>query len=258
MWEPQIIRLISWFDVCMMTHNIFGLKFQFLMDVSIIIDHATPLCPQKLALDFVSKWRSLSRYSSLLDQGPWSLFVCLFVCDGMYLINGLPEVSEEQTISTYRVESFYLMKCCYLGTKLHYVVSQKTIILNNDEMICMAIWFTSSMPFIGIYFVVAFFVFKKDWWNLICPNLSVQFWKNPIFCKTVIIDETSGLPVIRSKKNTEVSSVNTQSLWNQDKCECHHEGHSNANLLSVYKIWGSHNGDYEECHLLGCYAVWLM
>jgi hypothetical protein len=30
-------------------------------------DHTTPLCPQKLALNFVDKWRSLSRYSSLAD-----------------------------------------------------------------------------------------------------------------------------------------------------------------------------------------------
>jgi hypothetical protein len=30
-------------------------------------DHATPLYPQQLALNFVNKWRSLSRYSSLAD-----------------------------------------------------------------------------------------------------------------------------------------------------------------------------------------------
>jgi hypothetical protein len=30
-------------------------------------DHATPLYPQKLTLNFVDKWRSLSRYSSLAD-----------------------------------------------------------------------------------------------------------------------------------------------------------------------------------------------
>jgi hypothetical protein len=29
--------------------------------------HATPLYPQKLALNFADKWRSLSRYSSLAD-----------------------------------------------------------------------------------------------------------------------------------------------------------------------------------------------
>jgi hypothetical protein len=28
---------------------------------------ATPLFPKKMALDFVDKWRSLSRYSSLVD-----------------------------------------------------------------------------------------------------------------------------------------------------------------------------------------------
>jgi hypothetical protein len=30
-------------------------------------DHATPLYPQKLALNFVNKWQSISRYSSLAD-----------------------------------------------------------------------------------------------------------------------------------------------------------------------------------------------
>jgi hypothetical protein len=30
-------------------------------------DHATPLYPQKLTLNFVDKWRSVSRYSSLAD-----------------------------------------------------------------------------------------------------------------------------------------------------------------------------------------------
>jgi hypothetical protein len=30
-------------------------------------DHATPLYPQKFALNFANKWRSLSRYSSLVD-----------------------------------------------------------------------------------------------------------------------------------------------------------------------------------------------
>jgi hypothetical protein len=26
----------------------------------------------------------------------------------------------------------------------------------------------------------------------------------------------------------------------------------------IRKIWGFHCGDYEECRLLGCYAVWLL
>jgi hypothetical protein len=26
----------------------------------------------------------------------------------------------------------------------------------------------------------------------------------------------------------------------------------------LFKIWGFHGGDYEECRLLGCYAVWLL
>jgi hypothetical protein len=26
----------------------------------------------------------------------------------------------------------------------------------------------------------------------------------------------------------------------------------------VNRIWGFHGGDYEECCLLGCYAVWLL
>jgi hypothetical protein len=42
------------------------------------VDHATPLYPQKLALNFADKWRSLSLYSSLVDYGPRNLF---FVCE---------------------------------------------------------------------------------------------------------------------------------------------------------------------------------
>jgi hypothetical protein len=30
------------------------------------------------------------------------------------------------------------------------------------------------------------------------------------------------------------------------------------NVLILSKIWGFHGGDYEECRLLGCYAVWLL
>jgi hypothetical protein len=29
-------------------------------------------------------------------------------------------------------------------------------------------------------------------------------------------------------------------------------------LSVLCKIWGFHSGDYEEWHLLGCYAVWLL
>jgi hypothetical protein len=30
------------------------------------------------------------------------------------------------------------------------------------------------------------------------------------------------------------------------------------NTPKICKIWGFHDGDYEECRLLGCYAVWLL
>jgi hypothetical protein len=39
-------------------------------------DHATTFHPQKLALNFTKKWQSLSRYSSVEDKTPRSLFVC--------------------------------------------------------------------------------------------------------------------------------------------------------------------------------------
>jgi hypothetical protein len=32
----------------------------------------------------------------------------------------------------------------------------------------------------------------------------------------------------------------------------------NSNVVSDCKIWGFHDGDYEEWCLLGCYAVWLL
>jgi hypothetical protein len=28
-------------------------------------------------------------------------------------------------------------------------------------------------------------------------------------------------------------------------------------LLKLCNIWGFHGGDYEECRLLGCHAVWV-
>jgi hypothetical protein len=39
-------------------------------------DHATPLYPQRLALYFANKWRSISWYSSLADWRPRNLFDC--------------------------------------------------------------------------------------------------------------------------------------------------------------------------------------
>jgi hypothetical protein len=29
-------------------------------------------------------------------------------------------------------------------------------------------------------------------------------------------------------------------------------------MMKISKILGFHGGDYEECRLLGCYAVWLL
>jgi hypothetical protein len=31
-----------------------------------------------------------------------------------------------------------------------------------------------------------------------------------------------------------------------------------SNTLSICKLWGFHGGDYEECRLIGCYALWLL
>jgi hypothetical protein len=36
-------------------------------NVDLCADHTTPLYPQKLTLNFVDRWWSLSRYSSLAD-----------------------------------------------------------------------------------------------------------------------------------------------------------------------------------------------
>jgi hypothetical protein len=50
-----------------------------ILDFFCVSSYATPLYPQKLTPNFVDKWRSLSRYSSLADYGPRSLFFCLSV-----------------------------------------------------------------------------------------------------------------------------------------------------------------------------------
>jgi hypothetical protein len=44
-------------------------------------DHAKPLSPQKLVLNFANKSPSISRYSSLADQRPRSfVFLCFSIC----------------------------------------------------------------------------------------------------------------------------------------------------------------------------------
>jgi hypothetical protein len=55
-----------------LTLNILPLASQYILPLTLFMVtnkslFATPLYPQKLALNFVDKWRSLSRYSSLAD-----------------------------------------------------------------------------------------------------------------------------------------------------------------------------------------------
>jgi hypothetical protein len=40
--------------------------------------------------------------------------------------------------------------------------------------------------------------------------------------------------------------------------ETHYVSATESSQLMLYKIWGFHGGDYEECRLLWCYAVWLL
>jgi hypothetical protein len=38
----------------------------------------------------------------------------------------------------------------------------------------------------------------------------------------------------------------------------HHVSATESGRLMLCKILSFHGGDYEECRLLGCYAVWLL
>jgi hypothetical protein len=38
----------------------------------------------------------------------------------------------------------------------------------------------------------------------------------------------------------------------------HYVSATEPSRLMLCKISGFHGGDYEECRLLGCYAVWLL
>jgi hypothetical protein len=51
------------------------------------------------------------------------------------------------------------------------------------------------------------------------------------------------------------------------KCESNFDSRTSKERLFIFyvpdskdlcKICGSHGGDYEECHLLRCYIVWLL
>jgi hypothetical protein len=60
--------LLSWYsDWLWVACREPGVESRNEQDFSFSADHATPLYPQKLTLNFVDKWRSLSRYSSLAD-----------------------------------------------------------------------------------------------------------------------------------------------------------------------------------------------
>jgi hypothetical protein len=49
---------------------------------------------------------------------------------------------------------------------------------------------------------------------------------------------------LREMQTGSIWEMQGQNLWITNHLAC--------------QIWGFHSSDYEECHLLGCYAMWLL
>jgi hypothetical protein len=49
-----------------------------------------------------------------------------------------------------------------------------------------------------------------------------------------------------------------KSKWTKTGASTERSVSSYINSIPVCKIWGFQGGDYEEWHLLGCYAMWLL
>jgi hypothetical protein len=54
--------------------------------------------------------------------------------------------------------------------------------------------------------------------------------------------------------------VTSNYCWAQEYVglQIHSPIHVDSVLPILCKIWGLHGGNYEECRLLGCYAMWLL
>jgi hypothetical protein len=67
---------------------------------------------------------------------------------------------------------------------------------------------------------------------------------------------------VRFEVFTAVTVKNVVFLGYKDPVRTSQETHyisvTESSQLMLWKIWGFHRSHYEECHLLGCYAMWLL
>jgi hypothetical protein len=74
-------------------------------------------------------------------------------------------------------------------------------------------------------------------WNVIALNLLFPIFG--IYGECTVVMENIDLEILTNLHFFCPSKIRKKEYW-------------------LCKIWGFHGGDYEECRLLGCYAVWVL